>query len=209
MSTEEHAGVVEPAAPSPNRRERRRRELRDRVYAAAIELFVTRGFEATTMDAIADEADVARATVFNYFPQKVAFLEEWGVRRRTRVTEDLDHADLATADPATRLARYLRELAHMNEEARAESIILMNASTHQGRALQDPALATELANLIREGQQAGIYRKDADATRAGHLLSAGYFATVTRWTEEPPPFDLTTELDSMLRIVTVGLTVSS
>jgi AcrR family transcriptional regulator len=160
------------------------------------------------MDAIADEADVARATVFNYFPQKVSFLEEWGIRRRARVSSELDDADMAAADPATRLAGYLKELARLNEEARAESIILMTASTHQGRALQDPALPAELANLIREGQQAGIYRQDADAARAGHLLSAGYFATVTRWTEEPPPFDLTAELEAMVRLLTAGLSSS-
>ncbi len=36
------------------------------MFAAAVELFVERGFDATTMDDIADRADVARATVFNY-----------------------------------------------------------------------------------------------------------------------------------------------
>lgn len=41
------------------------------------------------MDQIAERADVARATVFNHFSQKVGFLEERGARRRARVSEIL------------------------------------------------------------------------------------------------------------------------
>jgi AcrR family transcriptional regulator len=37
------------------------------VLAAALELFVERGYDNTTMDEIAERADVARAAVFNYF----------------------------------------------------------------------------------------------------------------------------------------------
>jgi len=56
-----------PASPVTDRRVRRRQEVRRRVYRAAVELFVERGFDATTMDDIAERADVARATVFNHF----------------------------------------------------------------------------------------------------------------------------------------------
>ncbi|MGH1554128.1 TetR/AcrR family transcriptional regulator [Streptomyces sp. L7] len=64
------------------RRERKRRQVRDQLYAAALDLFVSQGYETTTMEQIAETADVARATVFNHFSQKVGFLEEWGARRR-------------------------------------------------------------------------------------------------------------------------------
>ena len=73
-----------PAVAVPDRRTRRRQESRERVYRAAVELFVERGFEATTMDDIADRADVARATVFNYFQRKTAFLDQWSALRRQK-----------------------------------------------------------------------------------------------------------------------------
>lgn len=38
-------------------------------------LFVEKGFDSTTMEDIAELADVARATVFNHFPRKSAFLD--------------------------------------------------------------------------------------------------------------------------------------
>jgi AcrR family transcriptional regulator len=71
-----YLGLVSPTEVTPDRRARRRAEGRPRVFQAAVELFVERGFDATTMDDIADRADVARATVFNYFQRKTAFLDE-------------------------------------------------------------------------------------------------------------------------------------
>jgi len=60
--------------PPIGRRERRKLEVRTRIYTAAKELFAKRGFEATTVDEIARVADVAPATFFNHFQTKQALL---------------------------------------------------------------------------------------------------------------------------------------
>ena len=60
-----------PALPAgPGRRERNKAAARQRILARALELFQTRGFEATTTKEIAKRAKVAEGTVFNYFPTK-------------------------------------------------------------------------------------------------------------------------------------------
>src|SRR3954467_187608 len=51
-------------------RERKKRQTRDAIAAAAIELFRARGFEAVTVAEVAAAADVSEKTVFNYFPTK-------------------------------------------------------------------------------------------------------------------------------------------
>ena len=56
------------------RRERRKLEVRSRIYAAARELFAKQGFEQTTVDEIAHVADVAPATFFNHFQTKQALI---------------------------------------------------------------------------------------------------------------------------------------
>jgi len=51
-------------------RERKKAATRAAIHDAAMELFDEQGFSATTIDRIADAADVSRATVFSYFPSK-------------------------------------------------------------------------------------------------------------------------------------------
>ena len=65
--------IPAPEAPM-GRRERRKLEVRGRIFAAARELFAKQGFEATTVDEIAGIADVAPATFFNHFQTKQALL---------------------------------------------------------------------------------------------------------------------------------------
>jgi AcrR family transcriptional regulator len=58
-----------------SKRERNRVEQRQRILDAARLLFADRGFDAVTMAEVADDAGVARATVFNYFASKHALVE--------------------------------------------------------------------------------------------------------------------------------------
>ena len=51
-------------------RERKKRATRAAIHDAGMRLFAEQGFAGTTIDQIADAADVSRATVFTYFPSK-------------------------------------------------------------------------------------------------------------------------------------------
>jgi len=51
-------------------RERKKLATRTAIHDAAMGLFAERGFAGTTMDQIAEAADVSRATVFTYFATK-------------------------------------------------------------------------------------------------------------------------------------------
>jgi AcrR family transcriptional regulator len=51
-------------------RERKKRETRRALAQAGLELFVERGYEATTLAEIADAAGVSTRTIFAYFPSK-------------------------------------------------------------------------------------------------------------------------------------------
>jgi AcrR family transcriptional regulator len=61
-------------APALGRRDRKRLETRNGLAAVALELFAERGFDAVTVNDIADRADVDPSTFFRHFGSKEAVI---------------------------------------------------------------------------------------------------------------------------------------
>jgi AcrR family transcriptional regulator len=58
------------AEPSPSPRERRRTRTMREIQTEALRLFAEHGYEQTTIEQIADAADISPRTFFRYFPTK-------------------------------------------------------------------------------------------------------------------------------------------
>jgi AcrR family transcriptional regulator len=65
------------APPGAGLRERKRQQTRERLTRVAMELFLARGFEATTLDDIAAAADISRRSFFHYFASKEDLVLAW------------------------------------------------------------------------------------------------------------------------------------
>jgi AcrR family transcriptional regulator len=103
-------------------RERKKRQTREAIATAAMELFQARGFDAVTVVEVAAAADVSEKTVFNYFPTKEelvfshgdAELEKRAEAIRNRVPgvpltrlferETMDFLELVESGPVERFA---------------------------------------------------------------------------------------------------------
>jgi len=68
------------------------------VLVAAEELFLRHGYAGTSMQAVADHAGVAKATVYSNFPNKDALFEAVVTRRAECNKMDIDHIDLESGD---------------------------------------------------------------------------------------------------------------
>ena len=58
-------------------REKKRRQTRQRIVDAGLELFLQKGIEATTLDEIAAKAEISRRNFFAYFPAKEDIVLAW------------------------------------------------------------------------------------------------------------------------------------
>jgi AcrR family transcriptional regulator len=71
MTSEERSSLPEAAlATRPGLRERKKAKTRNAIQLHALRLFREQGWEATTVDQIADAAEVSPSTFFRYFPTK-------------------------------------------------------------------------------------------------------------------------------------------
>jgi AcrR family transcriptional regulator len=55
---------------APGLRERKKERTREAIRARALHLFVTQGYQATTVQQIIDDVEISESTFFRYFPTK-------------------------------------------------------------------------------------------------------------------------------------------
>ena len=86
---------IQTKTPKPlGRRELRIIATREKIFRTALDMFAERGFNATTIDAIAKAADIGKGTFFCYFENKESILLQFREmqmgRAKTFVAENID-----------------------------------------------------------------------------------------------------------------------
>jgi TetR/AcrR family transcriptional regulator, cholesterol catabolism regulator len=191
------------------RRERKKLATRDRIFECGVSLFASRGYDSTTMEDIAECADVARATVFNYFARKEDVVFEWFVRLRPQLAEIIEETRQQTTDTPSQLRRFVGGLARLYEDDPATGRAMVRAWLRAGGPLLDYTFETPalLADTIRSGQEQGNIAPDLDATRAGLVLYDAYLGVFYRWvrdTDLPLEENLMATLDLVLTGIACG-----
>lgn len=183
------------------------------MYAAAISLFIEKGFDSTTMEDIAERADVARATVFNHFPRKAAFIDEWTARRSERAAVAVRIDDLEGAPLRSVLKRYFTamcEISQANAASRRETVALMNAAVHSTNLLTRSDLSQEVSRFVSHARKAGEVDAKADPDLIGMLVVSAYLTVLITWiNEEPAPFVLSEKVATTIDLLLKGVLTAS
>jgi AcrR family transcriptional regulator len=185
---------VKAARPGPGLRERKKLETRDRIRAAASELFTRHGYASATMRQIAQRAHVGLGTLFNYAEDKrdlvfLIFNEE------LNALTDVALAAPRAGDPLLEqlMAVFRCHYDQLGEKPELSRILLQEltfysvgkqAATFLGIRQR---LIDGIEALVRRAQQQGrIQRKVSPALVARHVFFV-YSASIRWWIAAPRP----------------------
>jgi AcrR family transcriptional regulator len=130
-------------------RERKRRETSERIIEKGLKLFVKNGYEATTIDAIAEAAGISRRTFFYYFKSKEDVLlaaRDSGFREALKPTMLDESPDQAPLDAAQKC---LVKLASRYETKESVVFDRLMQSTEALRARKE-AVFVETEQILLE-----------------------------------------------------------
>ena len=103
-------------------RDRKVKETRARIARTALELFISQGYAETTLDQIAEAAEVGRRTIFDHFPTKEAILFDHLLVRHEVAIKHLQ--DRPPAEPAIiGLHAVMRELCEQGYDRELLALI--------------------------------------------------------------------------------------
>lgn len=146
---------------------------------AAQRLFITRGFEAATMDAVAQEANVSKLTVYNHFRDKEALFFE---AVKAKCEEQLPHALFEGAPRGNvrqqllTIARGFHALITSPESVAVHRMMAAEAARQQSQIGQLFFLAgpkrtlDELESYLKEANAAGKLEVPDPLRAAGHFF---------------------------------------
>ena len=176
------------APPREGRRERRRAEIRERLFRSALRLFAERGYLETTVEDITEAADVGKGTFFNYFPTKEHVLATFGAERIAGVERALEEAKKGPVLPV--LKRLARDLTGQSAESAAllRAIYAAHASCEPVRAELHKRLQTArrlMTEIFTLAQNRGEVRCDVPAAELARLTQIVLLGVTLAWAMNP------------------------
>jgi AcrR family transcriptional regulator len=196
----------------PTRRERKKASARAHILATAVRLFSTAGLENTTVDQVAEAADIGKGTIYNYFSTKedivVAFMAELEARVQAKVS--------AFAAAQAPLHEILAEFVRLQFRLKRPyhkfvQVFMAQMFAHTDQFLPylvemqkaiDPPLEALFADLRRRG----LLRRDVQIPELVVVFKTMHLGLSGLWAVEGPPFRQTEKtLREAMKLLAEGL----
>ena len=177
-----------------SRIERKKEDTKQKIISTAMRLFKEQGLDETTMEQIAEVTDIAKGTLYNYFPVKEAIISEY----IERVSKERNAARIQSlpglGDTRSRLKRSLSELMDwvMDQNVLFEKYFtyqiqnMISLRPNQGIASGFQKLGTE---IIRLGQESGEIRNDLPFDTLIALFEFAFIKIAQRYYQDPGSFN--------------------
>ena len=191
----------------PGLRERKKAQTREAIVAAALELFERKGYDATTIEEIAEAADVSPRTFFRYFDSKVDVVigekdesgdfgdqlsdrpPEEGPVEATRQVLRSTLGAIVAADPT-----FVRQMRVMIGTPSLQAMAREHFNEHNEEMVVDFAA------------RMGVAKDDLRAHIVASAVGNAIWTVVSRWVAEDGSTDtLLTMLDDACHLLSTGI----
>ncbi len=169
-----------------SRRERKKEATERNIIDVAMTLFRTQGFTNTTMELIAAQADVAKATLYKYFPIKEAIIAAYWRQNVQQKKDVLPQLFASFSDTPQRLTAVFLSAASIFQR---EPEFARIQFTYQFQMIgQHPESQNSrsgfegfLTHVLTAGQTLGDVRADISATTMASQLLLLFTSTCLVW----------------------------
>ena len=191
-------------------RERNRQRIYQRIVSAATELFRTTGYDQTTMDAIAERAEVSRGTLFNYFPSKEVLLLPYAgeLYKQSVQPEILSYLE---TQPGTlqvlqflflRIHEYILTLPHIDRALHLEFFQPRARTPECGHEI---GFLETLTTILQDGQRRGEVRIDLPLEQMVRYVGVLYIALLYSLVEQRTSTRYAQEVETLLAFLRTAL----
>ena len=191
----------------------RQADRRRQILAAAVKVFAEKGFHASRVSDIAEEAGIAYGLVYHYFKSKEELLE---TIFRTTWTEMLARVrEVESAGvPATEAVRQVTALLLRTWRRDPDLVrVLVREVTrnqHVQQELEEITAAMEaLEGIVRRGQESGEFRDELDPRLAAVVFYGALEEVLSGWVLGQLPDrdeDISRAEQNVVAVLTGGLT---
>ena len=160
------------------------------ILDVAGQLFADKGFNAVSINDIAQQAAVSKANIFHHFKSKEGLYLAVLKSACDSSAQTLDEVERTLSDDGPKaqvqgfFSRYLQRLLANPRTTRLIQRELLEGGSERGRRLAEQVFAEQfsrLVDLLRSGQSQGQFRKELDAALVAFLLiGASVFFVETR-----------------------------
>jgi AcrR family transcriptional regulator len=176
---------------------RKRARNHDALVAAARRLFIRDGFEATTIAAITEEADLGFGTFYRYFPDKEAALTAVLEAAGREMDDAIEGGDDVSVTAIDGLGQFIGRFVRMGRRNRDLFRLWFEVSFRQGRMPSprdqgpSPALPAKLLQAVRRIVDRGV--RDGEFAVENAAVASNYIASGLFFVLTPAHVDLTDE----------------
>ena len=179
---------------STSRMDRKKEGTKKKIIAVAMELFQKQGFENTTMEQIAGTVDIAKGTLYNYFPVKEAILGEFIHRSFQEKNASRVERLRELPDTRSRMVYLIGDLlpgTPLQKEILEKYLIyrVQNILSLYNAENERSGVEQRAAEVIRAGQESGEIRTDLPPGILEDQFEFVFIEVTKQLTRQPETFD--------------------